>query len=124
MGRFRGEVNLNRLLASRGDVTKGNLLLIPTVARRGGGFARGGACGAGAASIRRSRCTCGGARRSRGAQTGGACGCACSCICGCSRGIGRSRSRTCSGVRRTRGARGSGLLAACLKGISEGISVI
>ena len=83
MSRFRGEVNHNRLIASRGDVTKGNLLLIPTDARRGGGFARGGACGihsargAGVVSIRRSRCTCRGARRSRGARAGGACGCAC-----------------------------------------------
>ena len=101
-------VNLNRLRAILGDVTKGNLLLIPTVARRGGGIAPGGACGirsargAGAGSIRRSRCTCRGGRRIdrfRGARVGGT-----RSACGCSRCIGRSR-RTC-GARRIRGGIG------------------
>jgi hypothetical protein len=82
-----------------------DLLLIPTVARRGG-IARGGrACGicsdhgAGAGSTRRTRCarTCRGARRSWGARAGGT-----RSACGCSRGICRSR-RTCGGARRIRG---------------------
>jgi hypothetical protein len=106
--RLCGRVNLDRLRAILGDVTKGNLHLIPTVARRGGGIARGGACGihsargACAGSIRRSRCTCRGGHRInrfRGAHVGGT-----RSACGCSRGIGRFR-RTC-GTRRIRGGIG------------------
>ena len=95
-----------------------DLLLIPTVARRGG-IARGGrACGicsdhrAGAGSTRRTRCarTCRGAHRSWGARAGGT-----RSACGCSRGICRSRRsarcRTCSGIGRSRGARGGGEIA-------------
>lgn len=96
-------VNLNRLRAIRGDVTKGDLLLTPTVACRGGGIARGGARGirrtrgAGASSIRRSRSrTCSGARRIRSARAGGT-----RSACGGARGIGRT-SRTC-GAGRIRG---------------------
>ena len=101
-------VNLNRLRAILGDVTKSNLHLIPTVACRGGGIARGSACGihsarsACAGSIRRSRCTCRGGHRInrfRGARVGGT-----RSACGCSSGIGRFR-RTC-GTRRIRGGIG------------------
>ena len=100
MGLLCREVYLNRLCAIRVDVTEDNLLLIPSVARRGGisrGGARGihSARGAGAGSIRRSRCRSrGGARRSRGAHAGGT-----RSACGCSSGIGR----TCGGARRIRG---------------------
>jgi hypothetical protein len=88
VGIFRGEVNRDRLRgAIPSDVTKGDLILIPTVARRGGGFARGGACGTG--GISRTRC----ARARRG-------------------GVGSSRSaggisRTRGGARRIGGARGA-----------------
>ena len=94
-----------------------DLLLIPTVARRGGIALSGhayGICsdhGAGAGSTRRSACcrTCGGTRRIRGGicRTRGACS------------IRRSRCRTCSGVRRSRGARAGGTRCAC--GCSRGI---
>jgi hypothetical protein len=120
-------VNLNRLRgAIPGDVTKGDFLLIPTVARRCGGIARGGACGicrtrgARARGIGcTSRRTCSGARRIRSARAGGA-----RSACGGARGIGRT-SRTCGsagsirgGICRTRGA-GSSRSSACC-GIARG----
>ena len=77
-----------------------DLLLISTVARRGGIARSGhayGICrdhGAGAGSTRRIRCrTCSGARRSGGARAGGT-----RCACGCSRGAcpgGIRRSTRC-----------------------------
>jgi hypothetical protein len=124
-------VNLNRLRgAIPGDVTKGDFLLIPTVARRGGISPGGRACGCRSAGgigrtrggIRSTRVVGSGARRIRSARAGGtrsarACG-------GCSRGIGRT-SRTCGsagsirgGICRTRGA-GSSRSSACC-GIARG----
>src|SRR5918998_1336508 len=112
MGLLCREVYLNRLCAIRVDVTEDNLLLIPSVARRGGisrDGARGihSARGAGAGSIRGARARCG-ASSSRGACAGGA-------RSGGARS-GGARSRTSGGARRIRGG---GIIA-----YAEGVSVI
>ena len=110
VGIFRGEVNRDRLRgAIPGDVTKGDLILIPTVARRGGGFARGGrACGCRSAgsicstrvagSGARVRCGAGGISRTRSARA--------RCGVGSSRSAG-GISRNRGGARRISGARGA-----------------
>ena len=107
---FRGEVNRDRLRgAIPGDVTKGDLILIPTVARRGGGFARGGrACGCRSAgsicstrvagSGARVSCGAGGISRTRSARA--------RCGVGSSRSAG-GISRNRGGARRISGARGA-----------------
>src|SRR5919112_1236080 len=79
MGLLCREVYLNRLCAIRVDVTEDNLLLIPSVARRGG-ISRDGARG-----IHSARGAGAGGARSGGARSGGA------------------RSRTSGGARRIRG---------------------
>src|SRR5918993_610374 len=105
MGLLCREVYLNRLCAIRVDVTEGNLLLIPSVARRGG-ISRGGARGI--RSSRGARARCGASSSSRGACAGGA-------RSGGTRS-GGARCRTSGGARRIRGG---GILA-----YAEGVSVI